>query len=172
LRNTIFVSAEFSSCRFRNSNLARVDFEASSFTDCVFEGELRETLFAHESLLVNGLPPNEMRNVDFTRAKLLWVGFRGLNLDTVRFPEDAEHIILNDYPSQLDLLLRIFGNRIDTPSQALAAGLEVQRKWLGPKQRRGVLNTNDILEIGGQQLLDLVLDVLGRKGASTAERPN
>jgi uncharacterized protein YjbI with pentapeptide repeats len=159
LRNTIYASADFQSCTFRHTKLTKVDFEGSSFTNCIFEGPLEEVAFARECFGERHLPPNEMRNVDFSQAQLFWVSFRGLNLDTVMFPKDDEHIILEDYPRQLDLLLKFLKKRADNPSKALAGALEVDRKWMGPKQRRGILNKKEILETGGgQDFVEMILN--------------
>jgi uncharacterized protein YjbI with pentapeptide repeats len=164
LRNTIYVSADFRSCIFRDTKLGKVDFEGSSFTNCIFEGPLEEVAFAHESFVHKGLPPNEMLNVDFTQAKLFWVWFRHLNLDKVKFPEDEDHIILEDYPKQLDQLLSFLNKRRDEPSMALAASLEISQKWMGPKQRRGILNKKEILETGGgQDFLEMILNEISSR---------
>ena len=90
------MSAVFNSCTFRQSKLNKVDFEGSSFANCVFEGLLEEVAFARESLGESDLPPNEMLNVDFSRAELLWVSFRGTPVQ-IRIwnceEEKAEHLI-------------------------------------------------------------------------------
>jgi len=91
-----------------------------------------------------------MVNVDLSRAKLRWVEFRGLDLDTVRFPDDEDHLILNDYPRLLDRLLQTLVGREDSASRRLAAVFGNRRKWAGQKQTRGVLNKNDLLQIGGE----------------------
>jgi uncharacterized protein YjbI with pentapeptide repeats len=162
LRNTIYISADFRSCTFRHAKLTKVEFDGSSFTKGIFEGGLEEVTFARESTNTLGkhLPPNDMANVDFSSAQLFWVTFRGLNLDKVKFPEDKEHIILEDYPRELDRLLKFLVNRSDSDSKALATYIRHQRKWTGPKQKRGVLNKKEIVEIGGKELLDVVLQVV------------
>jgi hypothetical protein len=45
-------------------------------------------------------------------------------------------------------------------SKKLAAYLGVYRKWAGPGQRQGVLNKNDLLEIGGEDGLRVVLEMV------------
>jgi len=155
------VSAVFNSCTFRQSKLNKVDFEGSSFANCVFEGLLEEVAFARESLGESDLPPNEMLNVDFSRAELLWVSFRGLNLENVTFPMDDKHIILEDYPKKLGLLINFLKKRSDGPSKAYANVLQEDRKRMGPKQRRGILNEREILESGGgPEFLESVLSFL------------
>ena len=86
--------------------------------------------------------------------------FRGLDLDTVRFPDDEDHLILNDYPRLFDRLLQTLMGREDSASRRLAAVLGNRRKWADQKQTGGVLNRNDLLEIGGEQALKWVLDAI------------
>lgn len=160
LRQTAYLSARFISCHFNNTRLNKVNFQGSAFTDCSFEGELREVCFNLRAFGAITLPPNEMLRVDFTRACLRSVEFRGLDLNDVSFPTDADHILLNDYPQSLDRLLQGLRRRTEMASKKLAAYLGVYRKWAGPGQRRGVLNKNDLLEIGGEDGLRVVLEMI------------
>jgi uncharacterized protein YjbI with pentapeptide repeats len=153
LRGTAFKSAEFVRCTFSNTRLDKVDFQSSSFTECVFEGELNEVLFyrkgyrgAHDP----EFPPNDMRGVDFRCAKLHLVEFRGLDLDEVRLPEDEEHLLITDYRNALDRVLDTLKTRSDLHSRRLAALLGSCRKWAGPNQKQGVLNKRDLIEAGGE----------------------
>src|SRR5207253_8913943 len=59
LRQTAFVAAEFIGCLFKQCNLTKVNFGGSSFTDCVFEGELREVCFNRTAFGNESLAPNE-----------------------------------------------------------------------------------------------------------------
>lgn len=160
LRQTAYVSARFADCLFKNTRLNKVNFGGSVFIDCRFEGELREVCFNRTAFRANGLEPNEMLGVDFSSASLRTVEFRGLDLNHVHFPSDSDHIILNEYPDSLDKLLQSLRKRTDMPSKKLAAYMQVYRKWVGPNQRQGVLNKNDLLEIGGEDGLRLVLELL------------
>ena len=81
-------------------------------------------------LIVERFPPNEMKRVDLRRAKLRGSEFRGLDLDEVLFPEDEDHIVVEDYPQILDRLLAYFGERRDMGSQRLAARFEHKKQWL------------------------------------------
>ncbi|MFI5015131.1 MAG: pentapeptide repeat-containing protein [Hyphomicrobiales bacterium] len=83
-------TAGFVGCTFKNARLG-VDFQSSTFTDCTFEGELREVIFNRRGFRGEAYPPNEMKGVDFRRAKLRWCAFRGLDLKDVRFPDDDDH---------------------------------------------------------------------------------
>ena len=116
-----------------------------------FSNELREVCFNRTAFGHERLPPNEMDGVDFTRAQLRLVEFRDLDMANVRFPNDEDHIILHDYPAALDRLLRILKTRTDVASKKLTADLTILRKWAGSRQRQGVLNRNDLVELVGDE---------------------
>lgn len=172
LRGTIYRAAAFERCIFANSNISKVNFGQSTFTDCRFEGELREVQFWRTRPLIEGeekdlFPPNEMSNVDFRRAKLHWVEFRGLTLDTVQLPNDSDHIIIEDFAVVLDKLIAAL--KFENPDQTtrvLLAVFEVDRKWAAP-HGRGVWNRQDFAE-NGEEELARVLDLLDRVGAKTS----
>lgn len=134
LRQTSYDSAQFVGCTFKDSKLDKVDFQGSTFEDCTFEGDLREVLFHKGG---EQFPSNKMSHVDFSRAKLRWVEFRALDLETLQFPQDEEHHVIHDYPHTLDKLLLNLKGREDTASRSLAALLGHMRKWAGQKQTRG-----------------------------------
>jgi uncharacterized protein YjbI with pentapeptide repeats len=163
LRQTAFLSAEFSACIFKNTRLDKVNFQGSRFTDCSFEGEMKEVCFYRHGFGAEAFPPNEMQNVDFSRAQLKSVEFRGLDLDKVRFPADSKHIVLDDYPLALDRILNKLREQNDLASKTLAAYLGVYRKWVGQNQRRGVLNIDDVLEAGSEDGLRIILDEVGSR---------
>jgi len=160
LRQTAYVSARFVDCLFKNTRLNKVNFQGSAFTDCSFEGELEEVCFNRNAFRGEALPPNEMLRVDFTRARLRSVEFRGLDLKEVSYPNDPDHIVLNEYPQTLDRILEALRDRADMASRMLAADLGVCRKWAGPQQVRGVLNKKDLLETGGEEGLRTVLAMI------------
>ena len=160
LRQTAYVSARFNNCLFKNTRLNKVNFQGSAFTDCSFEGELREVCFNQRAFGATALPPNEMLRIDFTRASLRSVEFRNLDLNEVCFPTDPDHVLLNDYPQSLERLLQGLRGRTELASRKLAAYLGAYRKWAGPRQRQGVLNKNDLLEVGGEDGLRIVLKMI------------
>lgn len=160
LRQTVYVSADFQACWFSYAKLDRVDFQGSTFANCTFEGELREVLFYRKGFKGEEYPPNKMVGVDFSRGKLRWCAFRGLDLDDVTFPNDEDHIVLNDYPEMLDRLLRSLRGREDVGSKRMVAVFTDARKWAG---NRGILNKKDLLEMGGEAGLKAVLEILSSR---------
>jgi uncharacterized protein YjbI with pentapeptide repeats len=161
MRGTIYGAAEFVRCKFNHARLKKVDFQSSTFTDCSFEGELRDVMFWDRGFKGELFPPNEMKRVDFTRAKLRWSGFHRLDLEEVLLPTDEGHIVVENFPEILDRLLAFFHGRPDVGSSALAAIFEHDKEWLGTKQRVGVLNKRDLIETAGEEGLQAVMKVIG-----------
>lgn len=171
LRGTIYIAAAFERCRFVDAKISKLDFARSTFVDCRFEGVLREVQFWRVRPFPEEdvFPPNEMLNVDFSRAKLRWVEFRGLSLDSVHLPSDQDHIIIEDFASALDRLIAILKSEPDETSRVLLAILEVYRKW-APPVGRGVLNRRDLAE-EGEELANRFLTLLRNVGARTGVNP-
>jgi uncharacterized protein YjbI with pentapeptide repeats len=161
MRATIYGAAEFLRCKFNHARLNRVDFQSSTFTDCSFEGELRDVMFYQRGFKGELFPPNEMKRVDLRRAKLRWSEFRDLDLDEALLPTDEDHIVVENYPETLDRLLAFFCARPDVPSSALAAIFENRKQWLGARQRVGVFNKRDLIEAAGEEGLQAVMKVIG-----------
>ena len=93
-----------------------------------------------------------MKGADFRRARFRYVEFRNLDMLDVRWPEDEEHVVLDDYPAALDRVLAVLQTRSDVRSGELAAVLECYRKWVGSKQRQGVIELKLWVELVGQEM--------------------
>ncbi len=161
LRGSFFSpSAELIGCTFSYTRLTKVDFCASCLTDCSFEGRVEGVHFYRSSTDDESFPPNEMLRVDFSSAELRQVEFRGLDLDQVRFPSDSNHIVTEHFPDVLDWLLKATDGKTDRTSRRVRSQANFWRKWLGPKQRRGVMNKTDLLEWVGEEGLGFVLEAV------------
>ena len=93
---------------------------------------------------------------DFSHVHFRYVEFRRLNLETVKFPESDEHIVIDDFPRVLDGMLAALKQRNDDASKRLYSHLAFKKKWLGPNQKRGVLVKQDIRAASGQEGLDFL----------------
>lgn len=160
LRETAYKAAAFERCVFRDAKLVKIDFQTSTFTDCVFEGELRDVLFYRRGFEGEAFPSNEMINVDLSRAKLHDVSFRGLALDRVRLPEDAEHIVIKNVPATLDKLIAALKQQGDTLAKQLTAFLNIDRKWIVPNQAQAVINVQDLAETLGDAGVNRLRELL------------
>lgn len=160
LRETVYKAAAIERCVFRGAKLVKIDFQTSTFVDCVFEGELRDVLFYRRGFEGDAFPANEMINVDFSRAKLHDVGFRGLVLDRVKLPEDADHIVIRNVPTTLDKLIVVLKQQGDALGQQLAAFLNIDRKWVAPNQAQAVINVQDLAETLGDEGVNRLRELL------------
>lgn len=149
LRRTVHVSSTMSHCRFENAKLDKVDFQGTVFDGCTFEGPLNDVLFYRHAFRGEAFPPNEMRDVDLSKARLRYVEFRNLDMERVTWPQDPDCVVLEDYREALDHLIRFLQNRSEAGAKKAAASLAFKRKWAGPDQRRGILNLADLRDVGG-----------------------
>jgi hypothetical protein len=78
----------------------------------------------------------------------------------VRFPSDSNHIVIENFPDVLDWLLKATDGKTDRTSRRVRTHANFWRKWLGPKQRRGVMNKTDLLEWLGEEGLRSVLEAV------------
>ena len=148
---TSYKAAAFERCLFRNAKLVKIDFQTSTFVDCRFEGELSDILFYRRGFQGEAFPPNEMIDVDFTRAQLRHVSFRGLTLDRVRFPSDSEHVVIKNFGSALDRMTQTFEQQGDALAKKLVALIAIRRNWVAPDQAQGVINLADLREVVGEE---------------------
>jgi pentapeptide repeat protein len=167
LRQSVYTAASFDRCIFRNAKLVKVDFQTSAFSNCEFEGELREVIFCRRGFRGDAFPANEMTNVDFSQATLHFVEFRGLDLDHVRFPDDTQHIIIKNYVPTLDRMIEALRLEDDPGFNRIRGYLESCRKWAGPKQVQGVINVEDLKEIAGEEAVKRVLHMIQQFGSRT-----
>lgn len=168
LRGTVYIAAAFEGCLFRQSKLVKLNFGTSTFANCRFEGELRDVIFWRSdlfgrSLAEDAFPQNEMKDIDFTSARLLDVEFRGLTLDRVLLPNDAEHIVINDFANVLDRLIASLRLQSDETARVLIAYLSVTRRWAA-STGRGVLNVQSLSAAAGDDAGKRVSDFVRRVG--------
>jgi hypothetical protein len=152
LRGTTYTSCDMLKSKFLRCNLAKVDFNGAVFSDCVFEGQLDAVIFHDRAFRGEAYPANEMANVDFRKASFRHVEFRGLDVDTVRWPEDDNHVLIQDYKATLERGLALIKDRTDVEARGLRRALEIRLKWAGPRQEQGVLNKLDLVRAAGPEL--------------------
>ena len=151
LNGTIYEAAAFEQCTFHNTKLVKIDFQSSTFKDCSFEGKLEDILFDRHGFRGEKYPPNEMANVDFSRASLKDVGFRGLSLDRVSLPNNNEHIVLKNFAVTLDQMTAALQRHDDLIAKKLIALIGIDRKWAVPNQAQGCINISSVADIVGEK---------------------
>ncbi len=107
-QGAVFIRPEYDRCFFENCKLNGIDFNASSFVDCQFQGILKEVWFRgnfasqEESKQFGQSRVNEMINVSFKLAELQDVTFSdGCDLSTVILPEDSTYLYCDNWESRL-----------------------------------------------------------------------
>jgi uncharacterized protein YjbI with pentapeptide repeats len=146
MRGIACPNANFTDCLFDCTQLEKVDFQGSRFIRCTFRGTLNETMFYAYAFRGESFPANTMEDVDFSAAKFRWVAFRNLNLDKVKFPNDENHMVLDNYANFLKVAVAELKDSTEVGLRQVLAVLENHLKWIGPKQIRGVISRNDFLE--------------------------
>jgi len=160
-RQTAHGSAEMIDCIFDNAKLVKIDFQGTVFVRCRFVGELNEVLFYRHAFGGEAFPPNEMEFVDFSGARLRNVEFRGLDMASVKWPNDEEHIVIDNYRQTLDRVLGELEMRSDVPGRKLRARLAMMRKWAGPNQLKGIISKADLTNAGGDDAVREFLSLAG-----------
>ncbi len=148
LRSIVCPAATFVDCDFGDAQLAKVDFQSSSFIRCRFAGLLREVTFYDHGFNTGKPDPNPMEDVDFTEAELRMVEFRRLNLDRVKFPQSIDHLIVHHYRCVLERAIREL--QTDARWRGLRVVMEHRLKWAGPRQKVGEFNRRDLLEMSDE----------------------
>jgi len=157
LRGTVYVSPAFTRCTFVRCKLKKVDFQGSVFSDCRFEGNLDEVLFYRHAFRGEAFPPNEMRGVDFSAAKLSFVEFRNLDMTDVRWPTDADHLVLTDYRTNLERAIGELSG-LDSPGAKSARTILAHMlKWAGPEQQTGLVSVRELRSVAGSDITDRLL---------------
>ncbi|SDZ21444.1 Uncharacterized protein YjbI, contains pentapeptide repeats [Micromonospora pattaloongensis] len=134
-------AASFQDVNFSGAKIIDVDFGASSFVRCTFAGELRRVIFWDRPPTSEKASPNPMTDIDFSRAELHDVEFRGLRLDRVTLPRGDGHVIVRNYRCVLERgIERLKGNN------ALGAVLVHELHWSHPLRTDGVWHRDELGE--------------------------
>jgi len=150
----------FTDCDFAHAVLVKNEFSGTSFIRCRFAGLLREVTFYPTSFTDRAAGRGRFEDVDFSDAQLRWCDFRGVDLDRVTFPNDADHLIITD--PKCSLAKAIAASSPPGPGEAgLVAILENGLEWVG-EQRRTVLNRRDFVESAGDEAARTLVEVLTR----------
>ncbi len=154
--------AKIDGCKF--DGLKGVQFEGTQFSNCTFAGTISDVSFQKTTKFVEaaGFGSNEMKNVDFSKAKLFWVAFRGLDLDEVTWPVDDDLLVVDDYRRSLERSIAWLHARGDEGAKRLAGWLEDQLSDAGARQQRGVLRWGDLEKLAGGPIDELRAQLLGR----------
>jgi hypothetical protein len=144
LRGTIYGSVDFTRCRFDRCKLKRVSFDGAVFVECAFLGPLTDVEFRRTSSGYRNAPVNDMINVDFAGARLMDVRFAELDLDSVTWPQNTDHLIVDNYREVLKRVLERLEGSTDALSRVMTTVLESDLRWASPNQRVGCVSRWDM----------------------------
>ena len=125
LRGGFSKEVVYRDCDFSSANLTKVEFHGSHFIRCRFAGVLRETMFYGTGFRDSPMTaPNPMEDVDFSDARLRYVGFRRVDLSRARLPDNDEHVIIR-HPSCVRAFARALreSGAVDVPQNVLGMAL-------------------------------------------------
>lgn len=154
LSECIFCFPIVKNCRFQNCNLIATNFDGSRMANCQFIGEVNSPWFrgysttAQKSLLglFNRVEPkkypNEMENVDFSKANLVGVSFsHSIDLSECIFPKGEDYILINDLKYTMEKVRYI-----------------IESEWKGEDKRKGLVLIDNVYfkKDKQDQLLDII----------------
>lgn len=169
-QKTIFIRAEFVDTDFFNCRLNGVDFNASSFENCKFEGILENVWFrgtfpSELQLREFGQPKsNKMENVSFENADLRDLTFsNGCDLSTVTIKKNGRYFKFDNWYKRLQFL----SNEIelwDDESQRNEAEKFLKITMVhAPTQDWEILNLDDWEKYCGRQdIVQRIVNCLNR----------
>lgn len=142
----------FTDIDFSNAKLVDIDFYGSTFTRCVFAGMLDKVIFWDRPPNGELADENDMEDVDFSRAELRWVEFRGLGLDRVTPPVADANIVLQHYQCVLERAIdRLAG------ASHYAAVFNHQRRWSHSQRDTGIWHRDELGQTEQEQEVMIAL---------------
>jgi Pentapeptide repeats (9 copies) len=155
-------AAVFEDCDFSGAKFTGVKFSQCTLANCRFVGVVKDVLFDGRDLSPERPAPPQMGKVDFSAAVFGGVEFRGYDLEDVKLPDDTDVLLLRRARCVARKAIHALGDREDTPSLMLRAVLENRLRGPGDEREAEVFNRRDYRGMGGEELVALAGEVLGR----------
>jgi uncharacterized protein YjbI with pentapeptide repeats len=139
--------SEFTRCDFSRTRFRDTHWYGSRFVDCTFVGEIKGSEFrsSDESVRVPRRP-DMLDGVDLSRTSLVECDFYGLNFDRTVFPNDNNHLVVQNFPCFLERAIGLLADHKTTAGEYTLRSMTRERARLGPAQRRGVINLRDVVD--------------------------
>lgn len=150
-------SATFVDCDFSNALLTRVAFRDARLIRCRFAGSLLETTFYGKRTLLGH--DERLEDVDFSDAQFRFVGFRRLDMTSVRLPTGDGHVVVRRVRCTLARAIEALRLEPGDDAKAWRGLLEDAVKRLGPRQQIGIFGRGDF-EYGIAGPVDRVVEIL------------
>jgi hypothetical protein len=85
-----------------------------------------------------------MEDVDFTDAELLWVEFRNLAMNRIRWPQHPANETFEHYPCVLERAISALRTDGRPDALGIAGAFENELKWMHPERRTGVVHRDEL----------------------------
>lgn len=164
IKKTSFICPIFKRTKFYGT-FSNIDFNASAFDNCVFEGQLKDVWFKggfQSKAIAKRLGPsmpNKMLKVDFSKSTLNHTTFsNNCLLDTVLIPNDAKYLKVDKWNDFIACLESNKKNAKDNILTHLELFLNVY-KVHASTQDQYILNTDDIIELFDSEFSVFLKDI-------------
>jgi fluoroquinolone resistance protein len=166
-QRTNFIRPEFVNTDFINCRLKSIDFNASSFENCKFEGLLEDVWFrgtfpSASQIERFGQPKiNKMENVSFENADLHYPAFSNwCDLSTVKIKNDGKHFKYDNWYQRLQFLGKEIESWDDEHQRNRAAKFVKVYSVHAPTQEWNIVNLNDLQKPYGTDVASKIIDIL------------
>ncbi len=155
------VTAWFRDCDFSGARLDGTSFYDCGLVRCRFAGDLE-----HVHFFGSGAPsgqregPDHVVDLDLSGTVLRQVTFKGVDLAAVRLPDDPGLRIIRNYPCVMRKAAAALRGRRDNTGWFLWMQFNGRLKGIDLGPPVGLLNRNDYLIWGGEELAALLDSVL------------
>ena len=167
LRGFTCPGAVFEDCRFEESRLSKIDFGGSIFRRTTFAGRLSDVIFHDVPWDHEHFEPNEMQDVDFREAELLFVEFRSLVMRQVRWPDHPANETFAHYPCVLARTVEAYEADPRADARGIGGGFRQRLDWMHPDRETGVVHRGEL-----EGLEDETIELMRRVERECAEAPD
>jgi uncharacterized protein YjbI with pentapeptide repeats len=155
------VTAWFRDCDFSGARLDGTSFVDCGLVRCRFAGDLQDVRFYGSGILSGERKgPDHVADLDLSGAVLRNVTVKGVHLAAVRLPDDPGLRVIRNYPCVMRKAAAALRGREDKPAVFLRMRFTGALKNIDLGPPVGLVNRNDYLRWGGQEMVALLDSVL------------
>lgn len=166
---SIFIRPEFTKIFFKNCKLKGLDFNGSSFEDCIFEGLLDDIWFRGSFPLQRdndyfGIPrKNRMKNVSFVKAELKDLTFSDdCDLSTVQINKNGKYFKLSNLNIGLKSLKEKIPKLLISEDEKREMDIFIKVYMVHSRNQNWfIINIDDIIRDYGENVAKIIIEELG-----------
>ena len=155
------VTAWFRDCDFSGARLDRKTFGRCGLMRCRFAGVVEDVRFLSSGGLSGKADgPDQVEELDLSGAELRHVTIRGMDPAAIRLPDDPALRFIHDYPCVIRKAASAMEGRQDQDGAFLHLEFNDRLRGIDLGLPVGLLNLNDYVRLGGEELAALVDSVI------------